>query len=188
MPSLNLSLEEIVERIVLTLPSKFIVGTDSTLYKFLKGIGQLFLIPSNQIDDLFDRTSLTATGQYLDDYISDLINIGRKENETDEDYVDRYYSYIFKYNCTKDGMKEIVYDVVGYYPSALVDKQRGMFWNAKFYWNDSESIWAKTIGTPFVGYIILNQTPTDEQINELCKLIDENKAAGVQIFLKIPSS
>ena len=63
-----------------------------------------------------------------------------------------------------------------------------MFWNAKFYWNDEDSIWGKESGEPFVGYVVLNQTPTNEQIDELCKIINDNKAAGVQIFLKIPSA
>ena len=188
MSKLNLSIEDIVERIVITLPSKFTRDTESILYKFLKGVAQIFQISSNQLDDLFERTSLAATDTYLDKYINDLTNIGRKNDEEDEDYVERYYKYVFTYNTTKSGIKQIVFDVLGYYPTALVDKQRAMFWNAKFYWNDEDSIWGKESGEPFVGYVVLNQTPTNEQIDELCKIINDNKAAGVQIFLKIPSA
>lgn len=187
MARLNLSLADIVDRIIVTLPGKFTRSEDSELYKFMQGIAKIFEVSSNQVDDLFDRTAIACTGQYLDTYVTDLINYGRETDETDDEYRERYYKFVFTYNSTKEGMRAIVYDTLGYYPTCLVDKQRCMFWDAEFYWNDinGDSVWASG-SAPYVGYIVLQARPSSGDLEKLCKLINDNKAAGVQIYLRFP--
>lgn len=173
-------------RITLTLPAKFAKKESSNIWKLLRSMAEIFKINVDGIDELFLQTNLkTATGEFLDDYIYELTELKRKTGETDDDFRQRYYRNVFVYNSTRNGMKEITYDVMGFYPVALVDKDRGGSFNALYYYNDLEGGSHYGGGVdPYVGYIILESAPSETQLDELCALINKHKALGVKIYIK----
>src|SRR5574343_312804 len=116
----DLSISQIVDRIYVHLPTMFGKRDESSiLYNVINGIASIFQVNSNQIDLLYLNTSLAASGEYLDNYINALSNIGRKSGESDEDYRERYLRYTFQYNGTRSGLTLIVEDVMNETPTML---------------------------------------------------------------------
>jgi hypothetical protein len=184
---LNYDGDKLADRLTLTLPAKFARAHSTSVWKMLRSIAEVFGIATTGIDELYQQTNTTsATGEFLDNIIVDNTKIIRKQNETDGQYRVRYFRNLFVYNSTKQGMKEITFDIMGEYPVALVDKERGAFWNSKQYYGDMNggSHYGKIGGDPFVGWIILKSKPSASQIDELCSVIKKYKALGVRIFLK----
>jgi hypothetical protein len=74
----NFTLQDITKRIMLSLPSRFTREEQSNVYKFFESIADVFQINTNKIDELITQTNLeTASGAYLDQYISGLAGFGR---------------------------------------------------------------------------------------------------------------
>lgn len=184
---LNLDKDAIANRMTLFLPANFAKDNSSNIWKLLRSMAEIFHIVTEGLDELYKQTNIeTASGEYLDEYVRELTNIGRDDSETDDDLLVRYYRNVFTYNGTRDGMRQIVYDIMGSYPTALVDNQPGGFSDALFYFNDiaGGSSWGNDSGQPFVGYIFLKYAPSEEQLDKLCNLINIHKALGVKIYLK----
>lgn len=184
---LGLSRDAIASRINLTLPANVNKDETKNIFKMIRSLAEVFGINTDGIDELFLQTNLhTATGQFLDDYINDLSDIGRKVGESDDTYRSRFYKNVFVYNGTRDGMKQIVYDVLGDYPVALNDKSRGAFYDSGEYYNsgDGGALYGGTDGQPYVGYIILPYRPTALQLEEICALVNIHKALGLVIYIK----
>jgi hypothetical protein len=186
MPRFNWDGDTIADRISLTLPARVAKKQASKVWKLLRSMAEIFKVNVDGIDELFLQTNLvTASGDFLDDYIYDLTKIKRELNESDDDYRDRFYRNVWVYNNTKNGMREITFDVMGHYPVALVDKSRGGFYDSLYYYNDLEGGSHYNGGTePYVGYIILESRPSSAQLDELCTLINKYKALGVKIYIK----
>jgi hypothetical protein len=78
MPIKNFTLQDITKRIMLSLPSRFTREEQSNVYKFFESIADVFKIDADKIDELILQTNLeTASGTYLDQYISGLAGFGR---------------------------------------------------------------------------------------------------------------
>lgn len=187
MARLGFTGDQIADRINLVLPAKFSRDHASNIWKMLRSLAEVFKINTDGIDELFQQTNIsTASGSFLDDYINDLSNIARKVDETDEDYRLRYFRNVFVYSGTKDGMKNIVFDILGYNPLALVSKERGARFDAHYYFNDTAgmSTYGDPNGTAFVGYIYLTSRPSAALLDELCTVINQHKVQGVRIYLK----
>lgn len=74
----NFSLSDITKRIMLTLPSRFSREDSSNVYKFFETISDTFKLNLDKIDEVITQSNLdTASGEYLDQYISGLAGFGR---------------------------------------------------------------------------------------------------------------
>ena len=186
----SFSVSDILNRIYLVLPSKFSRETGTELYALLYGLGEALKINTDQIDELVIDTNLaTATGAYLDAYITDLIDLGRKEGESDDDYRNRFYYNTFVYNCSKDGIKAISINVVGNEPYGMfTDSRRGAYLDSRYYYDDDMymSEYGDSDSSAFIAYIEFGRKPRAEIFDELCKTIAATKAAGIKIYLKYP--
>lgn len=79
------TLEDITERIMLTLPVRFTREQSSNIYKFFESLADSFQIDADKIDELIAQTNLSsASGEYLDQYIQGLIGIGRLKNSVQD--------------------------------------------------------------------------------------------------------
>lgn len=79
------TLEDITERIMLTLPVRFSREQSSNVYKFFESLADSFQIDADKIDELIAQTNLSsASGEYLDQYIQGLIGIGRLKNSVQD--------------------------------------------------------------------------------------------------------
>lgn len=78
MGTKNFSLSELTERIILSLPSRFTKEESTNVYKFFQTLAHSFSINSDKIDELIIQTGVdTASGEYLDQYITGLAGFGR---------------------------------------------------------------------------------------------------------------
>lgn len=89
----NFTLSDVTRRIMLTLPARFTRDEQSSVYKFFESISEVFKIDTDKIDELITQTNLeTASGAYLDQYISGLAGFGRLNStyqamlETEDDF------------------------------------------------------------------------------------------------------
>lgn len=74
----NFNLQDITSRIILSLPSRFSREEETNVYKFFETLADTFKINTDKIDELITQTNLdTASGSYLDQYISGLAGFGR---------------------------------------------------------------------------------------------------------------
>ncbi len=199
MSILNYTLSEITNRIILNLPVRFIKDESSNVYKLFQAIADGFMISTTQIDELFRQTSLTtATGSYTDEYISSLSAIGRykegvvypNNDETDEDYKQRYKNTIYVYNSTKLGLKQIVIDMLGNEPFDMyTGSKKGAFANGRYYYNSGfGAVYGDGEDNPFVGYIEFLRRPAPIYLEELRKTINKCRGYGITIYLKYPST
>lgn len=196
MPANNYDISKIVERIMLVLPSKFNKESTTNLYAFWSGIAEALQLNTNLVDELFRQTNLvTASGEYVDEYISDLAAVGRKSGESDEAYKTRYLNNTFVYNCTKKGIERVVYDLTGENPYLMYGvSKRGAFTDSKYYYDDPtfRATYASDGVTTFTGYIRFLEKPfkgdpqQSEKFDELCKTINAVRASGVKIYIVYP--
>ena len=186
----NFTAADLVERIYLTLPTRFTRDDTSNVYAVLYGLATAFKFNSDYIDEFFAQTNLdSSSGAYVDDHINGLIRLGRLENETDADYKTRYRNITFSYGCSKSGMETISIEIVGVSPYAMyAGLKRGAFWNGRYYYNDDiqRSIYGSGNGEPFTGYIVFSRKPNATIFEELCRTFASCKAAGITIYLKYP--
>lgn len=222
----NFTLQELTKRIMINLPSRFTREEETNVYKFFETIAESFSIDTDKIDELITQTNLnTASGEYLDRYISGLAGFGRLnlryqdglstedefeivaedgdnlylptfssgEIETDQEYRDRYTDIIYTYNCSKDGIRQIVIDFTYMYPSSMyAGSRRGSFASSEsshaknFFSDSSNSIYGNGSPTSFKGYIEFLQKPPSEIIETLCDHIEAAKGYGIKIYLKYP--
>lgn len=193
MPINNYDISKIVDRIMLVMPSKFDRGTHTNLYAFWSGIAEALHINTKMVDELFRQTNLaSASGEYVDVYISDLAGLGRKSGESDEAYKTRYLNNIFVYNCTTKGIRQIVIDYTGESPYLMYNtSKRGAFTDSRYYYNDPtfRATYASDNLNSFKGYIRFLEKPfknDPEKFDELCKTINAVKASGVKIYIVYP--
>ncbi len=197
----------ILNSITAVLPAFFTRKEDSGVYNFILAIAQVFKINIDQINQCFNNTFISqSSGTVLDGLITDISNIHRKNDEVDEDYVNRYYKYIFDYNIQKNTVREIVYDILNEYPIKLVEgNQRTAYWGQGdltleeqvaasgdvYYYDDDNpdylTLWGGEQGDRgFIGYIYLNEKPTQDKLDELCNVIELVRARGTSIYLVWP--
>lgn len=180
----------IVERVYLTLPPRFTRETSSIFYQVMTGIGQMFQLSVDYIDELWRQTNLTtATGSYVDSYIYDLIAWGRRPYYDDDTYKDRYQQILYSHNSSEDGIRQILIDILGGPPLLMYSgRKNGAFYNSGYFWNDDVglTVYGSQSGSAFIGIIELSRKPDEQIIDELCILIDKAKAKGVVIYLKWP--
>lgn len=186
----NFPVSGIVERIYLALPTKFSREDTTNLYAFMYGVASALKINSDLIDEFFKQTNLaSASGEYVDEYIEDLIGLTRKDEETDEEYKLRYNNYTFKYNCSKSGLEAIVIDLMGTTPYGMyMSVARGAYTDAKFYYDDVgyRSLYGSDQESPFVAYIRFGYKPNKLIVEEMCRAISACRAYGVKIYLQYP--
>lgn len=193
--------DSLVMTMMAVLPPFFTKGASTKLRQMFKGVAEVFKINVNQINDKYNNSFImTSEGDELDDFITDISQIRRKNGESDIDYRNRYFKYIFEYNGTKAGIREAVYDITGDYPIQLLESnKRTAYWGeedlalidqiegtAQYYtdtfentpfWGDLNNI------NGFIGYIYLANVPTNEQLEELIDVLNYIKAYGVKIYL-----
>jgi hypothetical protein len=79
------TLADITERITLALPVRFTKEQSSNVYKFFESLSDSFKIDTDKIDELIAQTNLSsASGDYLDQYISGLIGVGRLKDSVQD--------------------------------------------------------------------------------------------------------
>lgn len=200
----NNSTSGIVDSIITILPPIFTRKTTSVLYKFIEGIAEAFkIVLVDKFNDLYNQSFImTATSGELDDLIDSKIHEKRYNNETDEQYRERYIKYVFEYNCTEDSLKEQVYDISGDYPTQMLElNARNGYWGKHnlplsgqisgntYYYNDTRKnvIWGGDTASDkaFVGYIFLNERPDEETIFKLRELINKNRLYGTQLYFVV---
>lgn len=150
----------------------------------------MFYLNMSYIDELWRQTNLgSASGEFVDKYISGLMNYGRK-GRSDEEYKDIYDRILYTHNSTSGGIAESFKTVTGNYPLLMYEaSRRGAYYDSNFYWDDdfALTVYGSDSASAFVGIIELSRKPDDNLIDELCTLLDKAKAAGVLIYLKWPA-
>lgn len=200
----NTSLSGIVTSIKAVLPPFFTKTTGTVLHNLLEGIGTLFKLNIEQINQKYNDTFIAhATGSVLDDLITDISKIHRKDSESDDDYRNRHYKYLFDYNITKGSIIEQVYDITGEEPTLVVNLlDRTAYWGeenlpvsgqitgtASFYDVEGSysSLWGGSVDdSAFKAYVYLRQRPTPEVLSDLKYVINRNRIEGGKIYLVFP--
>lgn len=199
------SLSGLVNAITFVMPTWLIPQSGSILYNYVEAFCEGFAININQINELYDKTFINrATSGNLDDLIYGYINEARKPDESDEDYRERYFKYVFQYNSTNPQINEIVYDITGEYPIKILElNSRGVYWGQEntiltgsalntvvYYDNWSQPTqYSNDLGEGnFIGYIYLNEKPSPMVLNELCKVLNSVRIYGTTIYLVYPNS
>lgn len=172
----------------------------SNINNLFSSIASIFKINVDQLNQAYNRIFIdTVIGQDLDNYINDLTKIKRKTNESDNDYRNRYYKFVFQYNSSENEIRNIVFDVTGQNPKTMIaGSSRTAFWGepnnvnciAKYYYNNILSIptlWSGTNGA-FTGYIFFNARPNDILLQELINTIEYVRCQGTIIYLVFPDS
>lgn len=201
----NNELSSIVKSIQILTPPKITRKETSLLYTIFQGIGEaLKIVLIDKVNALYDSNFIkTATDSDLDDLIFSKIKERRYNDESDESYRERYYKYLFDYNCTEDKLSQIVLDITGDRPKQMLElNSRLAYWGKAnlpleeripkkaYYYNDPRKkiLWGGNydMEKAFIGYIFLNERPDDETIFRLKKVIKANKACGVKIYIVVP--
>lgn len=201
----NIALSGIVNSIFAVFPPHYDKSVGTNLYKFLSGIASGFAMNIQQMNELYDRSFIaTAEDRDLDNLLNDYAGLRRLNDEDDESYRERYFKYVFEYNCTKDSIREIVYDMTNGYPSRMIElNSRSAYWGkanlslserysgTAYYYDDIDQYTAfygsDRDSKAFVGYIFLSVRPDDDVMNELCKTINSVRAAGTKIYIVVPN-
>jgi len=202
----NVSVSGMIKAIQIVLPPVFSQETATNIYKLFRGITSGFAIPTEQINDLYDKCFLSsATGTALDNIINDYSNERRKDSESDVDYRERYLKYVFTYNSSPSKISEIVYDISGSYPVKLITlNDRTGYWGegnlpvsgqvniSPKYYNDIPEYAPLWSGTPnenkFTAYVYLEDRPLQGERNELCRIINMVHKQGTKIYLVYPNN
>jgi len=156
-----------------------------------------------------DDTDTDRSVRNLTKLIKPLSNLNRKTGETNASYRNRYLKYVFQYNPTKAQITEIVKDVTGANPERIHEpNQRTAYWGtadlpigdqdnygvADYYDEENADYigyWGNTgedDSVNYTAYIYFSTKPTDDQIDELCFLIEKVRMKGTRIYLVFPDS
>lgn len=202
------SVSKLLKYVTITLPPFVTKSDDSYIRQFLSSILEVFKINIDQLNQMFNNTFISeAEDGDLEKLILDVSNVTRKDGETDEDYRNRFYKYVYRYNATANSIEEIVYDTLGYYPIKLTESgARTAYWglhdllledrvanSAYFYddvneytayWGRYQSQQSSENEKYFVGIIHLTERPPQEKLDELCDVIERVRKKGTKIYLQ----
>ena len=111
------SVSKLLKYVTITLPPFVTKNEDSYIRQFLSSILEVFKINIDQLNQMFNNTFISqAEDGDLEKLILDVSDVTRKDGESDKDYRNRFYKYVYQYNATTNSIKEIVYDSLGSYP------------------------------------------------------------------------
>lgn len=202
------SVSKLLKYITITLPPFVTKNEDSYIRQFLSSILEVFKINIDQLNQMFNNTFISeAEDGDLEKLILDVSNVTRKDGETDEDYRNRFYKYVYRYNATANSIEEIVYDTLGYYPIKLTESgARTAYWglhdlveedrvaNSAYFYDDVNeytAYWGRYQSQQsaenekyFVGIIHLTERPPQEKLDELCDVIERVRKKGTKIYLQ----
>ena len=206
---INTSEANQIRQIKLTAPYSWKTKANSVLGNLLEGIVKIFQLNVDQINQFYNNTFIGyAEGNQLNKLIKPLSNLNRKTGESDVSYRNRYLKYIFQYNPTKAQITEIVKDVTGANPERIHEpNQRTAYWGAENldvpdrgllvadYYDEENAdyigYWGNTgedDSVNYTAYIYFSVKPTDDQIDELCFLIEKVRMKGTRIYLVFPDT
>lgn len=198
-----------IRQIKLTAPYSWKTKAGSVLGNLLEGIVKIFQLNIDQVNQFYNNTFIGyAEGNDLTKLIKPLSNLNRKTGETDVDYRSRYLKYVFQYNPTRTQVSEIVNDVTGSYPERIHEpNQRTAYWGAEDldvpdrgllvadYYDEENAdyigYWGNSGDDPtvnYTAYIYFSVKPTNDQIDELCFLIEKVRMKGTRIYLVFPDT
>jgi hypothetical protein len=205
-----------IKQIKLTAPYSWKTTAGSVLGNLLEGIVKIFQLNIDQINQFYnntfieyaedDDTDVDKSIRNLTKLIKPLSNLNRKTGETNAEYRNRYKKYVFQYNPTKAQILEIVKDVTGEYPERIHEpNQRTAYWGAEDldvpdrgllvadYYDEENAdyigYWGNTgedDSVNYTAYIYFSVKPTQDEIDELCFLIEKVRMKGTRIYLVFP--
>lgn len=202
------SVSKLLKYVTITLPPFVTKNEDSYIRQFLSSILEVFKINIDQLNQMFNNTFISqAEDGDLEKLILDVSNVTRKDGESDEDYRNRFYKYVYQYNATTNSIKEIIYDSLGYYPIKLTESgARTAYWgledlpledrvanSAYFYddvneytayWGNYQSQEGSFNERYFIGTIHLIERPPQDKLDELCDIIERVRKKGTKIYLQ----
>jgi hypothetical protein len=115
------------------------------------------------------------------------------EVETDQEYRDRYNDVLYTYNCSKDGIRQIIIDFTYMYPTDMYSgSKRGAHYSGtqshakRFFSDPTLSKYGAGGSVAYVGYIELAQRPDERIINILCDHVEQAKGYGIKLYIKYP--
>lgn len=191
MPVLNIPATGIVERFQLHLPERrFTRESVTTLYSVLSGFADILILPQDLMDFVWTNTHIaSATGSYLDDLIQPYTGFRRKSGESDNDYRERYYNFVFNYNVSPSGISQIVTDYLGYSGTQreISFEDTAYFGPTGYFTNDPETLLGAEDPEEFVGYIIFSSEPDLTLLPDLAEALDHVRMSGTKIYLLWPS-
>lgn len=191
MPVLNIPTTGIVERFQLHLPERrFTRESVTTLYSVLSGFADILVLPQDLMDFVWTNTHIaSATGTYLDDLIQPYTGFRRKSGESDNDYRERYYDFVFNYNISPSGVAQIVADYLGYIGTQreISFEDVAYFGPTGYFTNDPETLLGAEDPEEFVGYIIFSSEPDLTLLPDLAEALDHVRMSGTKIYLLWPS-
>lgn len=154
----------------------------------LAGFGRLNMRYQGALGTEDEFELITESGDNL--YVPD---ISMTEEETDQEYRDRYSKSIYVYNSTKSGLNQLIIDFAYIYPKRLYSGAlRGAYASdpsshAKYFFADeTRSTFGDGGNTAFVGYIELTERPPADLVELLCDQIEKAKGYGIQVYVKYP--
>lgn len=202
------TVSKLLKYVTITLPPFVTKSDDSYIRQFLSSILEVFKINIDQLNQIFNNTFISEAEEGdLEKLILDVSDVTRKDGESDEDYRNRFYKYVYRYNATTNSIKEIVYDSLGYYPIKLTESgARTAYWgledlveedrvaNSAYFYDDVNeytAYWGRYQSQQsaenekyFVGIIHLVERPPQEKLDELCDVIERVRKKGTNIYLQ----
>lgn len=201
----NTNTEQKITQLMLSVLAYFLTKKENSVtYNTLNSWASVFKINVDQLNEFYNKIFITsATGQILDERIMELTSIKRNDNETDDNYRNRYYKWIYQYNSTLEQVLEIVKDVTGSYPAKILEgNSRTAFWGTenniatgsiidiRYYYDeenlDYQTLWGGTGEKAFISYIYLISRPSDNILIELMDTLEKVRNAGTIIYLVLP--
>lgn len=201
----NTNTEQKITQLMLSVLAYFLTKKENSVtYNTLNSWASVFKINVDQLNEFYNKIFITsATGQILDERIMELTSIKRNDNETDDNYRNRYYKWIYQYNSTLEQVLEIVKDVTGSYPAKILEgNSRTAFWgtennmatgliiDTRYYYDeenlDYQTLWGGTGEKAFISYIYLISRPSDNILIELMDTLEKVRNAGTIIYLVLP--
>lgn len=154
----------------------------------LAGFGRLNLRYQGSLGTQDEFEIVTESGDNL--YLPEVYT---NEEETDQEYRDRYTDVIYTYDSTKAGILQIIIDFAYTEPERMYSGSiRGAYTSgtsahAKHFFSDqANSLYGNGASAAYVGYIELTQKPPVEVLDLLCDHIERAKGYGIKIFIKYP--
>ena len=193
----------LVQGFLAVMPTKYTRETDSVLYNFLNGFGEVTGLNVDQINELYNKSIISrACSGDLDVLINERSKIRRKNDENDADFFSRYKRWVYDYNITRAGVTQIVEDIYGEEPQRIIEwSDRNAYWadfnvtgsvsssGIAYYDDDLENaaFWGNVPPEDaFTAWIILRNRPQDEILEDLITVLTCKMITGTNIYIVFP--
>lgn len=186
------------------MPTKFNTLVGTIWHNVIVGYASGLVDSVAQINQAYNNTFIKcASGEILDERIGELTGLLRKDDETDDDFRNRYYDILLNYNISPESVSGMIFDFTGQYPLTIIEfGKNNCFWvdvnnppednDACFYDDDNfdyQGYWTDFDDPEdqFTTYIVLKEKPSEEILDCIIEILEIKKIYGTKIYLTYPS-